>query len=534
MSKLLKYIKFLEKNIDLPELKKPSIDGKRGDTLVRKLTDNEPLKTGNREVTIRNAAEVVDNITTNGDYDTVKADNFFKNNGKYQDVLEDETGEEFKLTQFKKTREFGSSGAGRLVREFESVQAIFIAIKQGNPDVELNTGNLIDVFNEYVNLPEKLVRLPDIEVDESLIQDFIQDPDWVETFCAIPNRLWSNDIYIDKEKTYLIYQVSYKGSPIDRLKSKYNDFAKSGGYYRDINFAKWCPADIYLIQDSEDLNFKRSIEEANSIEELSDLVDRLFDSKIFIPISLKKTSINSNFIIITNREVGKELPNFEIDKMQIGSDMKGSASKLIVISYWEYDQGQGDGNERYPIENRRSLILRSSDTKKKRNIDAEVDGHSTRHGKISLNSILSIIRSYFPELLEDDLGGISSNSNLIDKDIDELGQMVTRLITEIQRHELYEERIICAQITRGTDISGNIGMLISRIQSLQVVLIFLKTMSSENADATISKKKLKKGRSRRSLSDKTPITSEIITKIMRYALSIQTDKFNTPRYLRIM
>ena len=30
------------------------------------------------------------------------------------------------------------------------------------------------------------------------------------------------------------------------------------------------------------------------------------------------------------------------------------------------------------------------------------------------------------------------------------------------------------------------------------------------------------------------IANSIITKIMRYALSIQTDKFDTPRYLRII
>ena len=30
------------------------------------------------------------------------------------------------------------------------------------------------------------------------------------------------------------------------------------------------------------------------------------------------------------------------------------------------------------------------------------------------------------------------------------------------------------------------------------------------------------------------IANNIITKIMRYALSIQTDKFDTPRYLRVI
>jgi hypothetical protein len=65
--------------------------------------------------------------------------------------------------------------------------------------------------------------------------------------------------------------------------------------------------------------------------------------------------------------------------------------------------------------------------------------------------------------------------------------------------------------TRGKDIEGSVNKLISRIQSLQIVILM--------GGITLIDKELSK---------------LIITKIMRYALSIQTDKFDTPRYLRVI
>jgi hypothetical protein len=66
-------------------------------------------------------------------------------------------------------------------------------------------------------------------------------------------------------------------------------------------------------------------------------------------------------------------------------------------------------------------------------------------------------------------------------------------------------------MNRGENIKGNQNRLVCRIQSLQVILSFIKIYDIEPSKA-----------------------NEIITKLMRYALSIQTDKFDTPRYLRII
>ena len=60
-------------------------------------------------------------------------------------------------------------------------------------------------------------------------------------------------------------------------------------------------------------------------------------------------------------------------------------------------------------------------------------------------------------------------------------------------------------------IEGSKNKLISRIQSLQIIILVGRVL----------------------LQDRT-LANNIITGIMRYALSIQTDKFDTPRYLRVI
>jgi hypothetical protein len=63
----------------------------------------------------------------------------------------------------------------------------------------------------------------------------------------------------------------------------------------------------------------------------------------------------------------------------------------------------------------------------------------------------------------------------------------------------------------GTDTNGNINAGISRYQSLQVIYSIMKAYSID-----------------------VETGNKIMTKIMRYALSIETEYFNTPMYLRVI
>jgi len=73
------------------------------------------------------------------------------------------------------------------------------------------------------------------------------------------------------------------------------------------------------------------------------------------------------------------------------------------------------------------------------------------------------------------------------------------------------DMISVSPIQRGSDISSSENKLISRIQSLQVVIALSQIYNIDQE-----------------------LANRTITKILRYALSIQTDKFNTPRYLRVI
>jgi hypothetical protein len=74
-----------------------------------------------------------------------------------------------------------------------------------------------------------------------------------------------------------------------------------------------------------------------------------------------------------------------------------------------------------------------------------------------------------------------------------------------------EALLSIVKVTRGTDTDGNINAGISRYQSLQVIYLIMKAYSID-----------------------VKFGNRIITKIMRYALSIETEFFNTPMYLRVI
>lgn len=512
--RILNYKSFLEEaNIDLGELAKIRNGEVRGNTLVSKLKGGEPLTTNNnKSIEIDKMKDdgnwvepedAIDNLTDQDDlYDVDKAKNYFLKNRRYQNVFKDAGGDEFKLTDFKKTKEFGSSGAGRLTRQFESVQCIFIAIKQAFPTSDLNSNNLLNSFRKYKDILDSsnstsLCFLPEkITLDENLINDFLQDKDWVATFCRIPNKLWSRTgRYVDRNQLYSIYHVGYNksDSPFVVLYNKYKELSIAGGF-KDINIAKWCPADVYLISKIQQDEILDRIRNTDSIINLNLLVDELFDAKILIPLSLKKISESpSPFTIITNREVEKELPDFSIRSFIIGSDMKGMGSKISTSSVWKHK------NDKDVDIKDRLINFDSSNSAKKQDVDGEVEGSSSRHGKISFSSIKRIIGS----------SNIQSSLELKKLDIEELKAMVIDL-TNVIKSKKSQVNLIIRDI-KGSDISSNEGKLISRIQSLQIVLSIIEVYTSSKDDANI-----------------------IITKIMRYALSIQTDKFNTPRYLRVI
>lgn len=510
-----RYQRFIETNLNVKELDKTVNGEVRGNVLIKKLKEHEPLTLNNgEEVTINKmksdnsweeVEDVIDDITTNGDYDKIKAKLYFtkgkSDNAPYKQVLKDEEGEEYRLNQLKKTVEFGSSGAGRLTRQVETIQSIFLAIKQSNPDIDLTPDNIEELYKEYTDNERNQKTLFSSEkVDSNSINNFINDKNWVSTFCKISNELWNNDPHIKKDNKYGIFQLGYKGnSPTLTLQNKYKEIAKAGGY-SDINFAKWCPADVFLINLANIRKIQNEIAKCSTIDELTQLCDVMFDESDFIPISLKKINNKNKLLIITNKEKDKELPNFYIRKFMIGSDLKGIGSKIKTSSIWRYRDRKDAASKR------RNINFDSSDTGKNVNVDGEVEGSSSRHGKISFRSIKRIIDSYrehVPDMIE-----LQEHAELSKYPNDFLEAMIKDLISEISQNQKYVEVV---PLRNARDIKGNVNKLISRLQSLQIIMAMIE-MKNVNVH----------------------MANECVTKMMRYALSIQTDKFDTPRYLRVL
>jgi hypothetical protein len=531
MKRLSNYKNFFEEaELNLGELGKIRGDEKRGDILITKLKSENPTLTtnNNKEVVIdkmkdddgdwKEPSEIIDDITTDGEYDIDKAKKYFTKGTRYEPVFKDDDGDEFRLNQFKKTKEFGSAGAGRLVKQFESAQCIFLAIKQAFPERYLGYSNLESFskkFKKYINYPGHLVHLPDVvmkeddmrgfKIDEHLIDDFLQDPEWVETFCRIPNKLWSKTgNYIDSNKLYSIYHVGYSGtdSPYVAIYNKYKELSKDGGF-TDINITKYCPADVYMISVIDKDQILIDITSAENIDKLNEVLNKYFDSKMLIPISLKK--ISGDFKIITNSELGKELPDFFIKSFMVGSDMKGIGSKISTTSIWKHR------NDKDVDIKDRNINFDSSDTGKLQNIDGEVEGSSSRHGKVSFKAIKRILDSKIETGSK--IQKLQTYQELSLLNIDQLKSLVKSLISNINKikKQIEGDLIIVKPITRGSDISNSEKKLISRIQSLQVVLAIIQLHNINHKES-----------------------NDVVTKILRYALSIQTDKFDTPRYLRVV
>jgi hypothetical protein len=143
----------------------------------------------------------------------------------------------------------------------------------------------------------------------------------------------------------------------------------------------------------------------------------------------------------------------------------------------------------------------SSDTSRPQNIDGEIEGRSSRHGKVSF--------LYMKNLLEKNSINIDDYKFLLKKSNEELFNNIVSIINELENEN--NSIISLKEFTRARNIKDNKNKLISRLQSLQFIKSLYYIMKSNNK-----------------LADK------IITNIFRYALSIQTHQFTSPRYLRVL
>jgi len=561
--KIYTFDKYFEKELTLPDLKTPG----RGDILVKKLKNKEKVKLKNgEEVDIEKMRDTdidgdwVDTsigvkslVDDSGSFDIEKATDYLKNTKKskaaransYVKVFKDEdTNKEYTLSDFQKSSDFGSTGAGVRIKEHESIQMMFLAKRLS--DNKPLPGALTDKVNgknkySYPEMSEilkkfvgknvdfgrvKLKTAPGFKFTEAMCNHYVNDESWLSTFCNVPNLLVSQTdsngrLLLSSQRSYTIFHVSNKdkGSTPNVIFNKYKSLSKGDNFKSfpefsgsfNVEFSKYCPADIYIV-DSNLVNvLNEGINSCNDILELSTYLNDSFTDRQIIPVSLKRVGPSPrSATIIVNAEEDHDIPTFDVKSFRLSKDMnKGIGSKIMTNSEWKHNGEK--------IERERNLTIDSPNTRISSNVDGEIDGKWARHGKVSLLWMKKFIEGsdlFYKVYSEvDGDNPIMEYRQLKDFTVDQLKKMLEDIESDI--FTLAPKIDIDIQYsTAGREIKGNVeNKLISKIQSLQII----------RALAIIDK-----------YDDTNTEVDNIVSKMLLYALSIQNPGFSSPKYIRVI
>ena len=531
----MKYLNVFESKLDLQQLRKPSRlqPGKlRGDDLVDKIETDSEFKVNGKDVHIsqmklkpsdswEEPVDAVDDIMdTNQDYDPDKAAQYFKRGNRYDKVFKDDDNNEWTLNQLDKTKEFGSSGPGARTRHFETIQTVFLSIQKDFPEKKLTPQNAVHVFKQYVNSPQKKWQtkiFSDTPVTADMIDEFSHDKDWLYSFAEIPSHIMH---YINPIYKYKFYHISYKGggSPYTLIRQKLREFGSK------FDFAKFCPADVYLVPEAGQIRIKGRFQSVNrdyifqkvnnttTVQELIEAMNFLFDNKLLVLLSMKKIKYGSKFDVIINNELEEDDEvvdvQFNFRRVYITQDpMRGISSQIEAMSMYK-------GKRKLRVMN-----FDSSNTNGRMNIDGEVMGTTSRHGKIVLSQILYIISKYdlklkskvidYTELFE-------RTTRELEKEVQQVHAQVESLQNDISVSYIGYRTTANGGYLTGSQLAGHKGKLISKLQSLQLIRLLLE---------------IRVGFGQR-------MFTKILTDIYKHALSIQVhsegEPLLTPRYFRVI
>lgn len=503
---------FLEKNLNLDELKKPSKNGGlRGDILVKKIDNEEPmtLSTGDEVVVNTEVDEITD-----GDhkYSPDKAKDFLKKpsghkNAPYLKRFTDEEGNEYKLTDFVKVEEFsdreqGSSLGTKGTRIVESIQTLILAYKQemlrsGNYKyLNVNIFDEDDIFERIIQLKDKSAFISSVEFDDEILNKF---SGWFPTFVKTANA------FVHKENKgillpqiyYNFYQISHSGSFMKSLNDAYNRCCRSTmgiSKGRVINMAKWTPCDIWAINESKELEIIQKLNNRNlitNIVDLNSLIDDLFDSRDLVGLSLKKLPNDEKhrpFPIIINKQ--EKRPNYTIENFVFSKSPFTKSIKIVL----NRNLKKYNGKDSITIRNFTSGIS---------NIGIEIDGVSSRQGKLTSFDTI--------------------NKYLGEKGIPKLTS-AKKLDEKLSKSQLIRKITSLDKRLKKTNVSNKRGRL-GDVDSISKEALVCKYQALLFAQLLLECLQTPRGRSK---------VNSVINSMMYYALSIQNDFFECPKYARVI
>lgn len=545
MRKLKGWQRYFERELTLSNLKRKN----RGDVLVGKLRAGDEMELNNgRKVDIEKMKDpdvggdwkdvdvAVSNITDDqGRYDVEKATDYLKKSNRLTKVfLDEDDGEVYTLSDFKKTTDFGSSGSGRRIREHESIQALFLAKRlaegQDIPSDAEEIANIMYRISEVVKMTREIrvegaesdyeVRVaPTFFLDDEVIDYYMADPAWVATFTKVPNMLarfrqpGSDTPLIPAERSYVIFHISCKDSDSvpARLISTYNRINRTAEH--SVEFSKYNPADVYMVQSDKVDEVNSEIDSCTDVMALNTLANTLFDDRILIPISLKRTGPEEGeTLIVVNAAEGMDLPEFEVRRLRVSNEIsKGIGTKIITMSSW-----MNDGET---IETPRNLSIDSPNTGQNVNVDGEIDGKWARHGKISLSWMKKFIEeSKLYDKVRDYVEGepivaFPDLSRLSEEELEEELEALNADVLSMER----DMNVEVIPDTRGRSVEGEDRKrkLISKVQSMQVIRALAVIDSLDDSE------------------DEREIDA-VVSRMLLYALSIKNPSFTSPRYIRVV
>lgn len=545
MNRIKGWARFFENNLKVDDLG----TRKRGDVLVAKLRANDDIElTSGRKVDIEKMKDpdvdgewkdvdtAIGNITDDeGRFDVEKASDYLRRNSRATKVFKDEDdGNVYKLTDFKKTTDFGSSGSGRRIREHESIQALFLA-KRIAEGVDLpNDADVIrkvmQDISEEMGPSKRFVATgaetcevnvsPSFVMDDEIIDYYTSDPAWVATFAKVPNLLAKFSVRLKDQRlplispgrSYVIYHISSKGTDSIPAKviSKYNQINRDAGF--SVEMSKFNPADVYMVERERIADVVASIDSCGDILEFNTALNSMFDERVLIPVSLKRSGpADEDTFIVVNAVEDMELPEFEVRKLRVSGELgRGIGTKIVTMSTWLHD---GE-----TIETPRNLSIDSPNTNQNVNVDGEIDGKWARQGKISLawmkrfieeSPLYGKVRDY----VEDEPINTYAELGMLDEeDLEELLATLNADVKSMERDMTVE--VIPDTRGRSTEGESRKRKLISKVQSMQVIRALAVIDSHDDG--------------------KDRAIDDIVSNMLLYALSIKNPNFTSPRYVRVV
>lgn len=506
-----KFDSLVEKNLTFDDLDRTTSGEKRGDVLLGKIVRGEEISLNPDEAGEIKIKRISDIINRNTDdttsknlvapkytpYDSVKMrDVFLKRPDyrRYTKSLRAEDGTEYRLNDIVKTSEFGSSGGSSLGTEntiaVESIYCFYFAIRQ----FLARDISITDDISYFLTSPSVLefIKTP-VTISQNLLDKF---DEWENSFIETVNGIGRTEKYLVKDKKntgvlrndkkYSFHQINSKDDLITSIVQKYLSFNLG------IPISKWTPSDIWAVDVERKDNIIRLIRSCRTFSDLNRIVNNSFDRSELVGISIKKIrSGQNNFKIIINNESPK--PKYTFAGVILLDSPTGTLNTTIVVN--RKSEVYGDGEEKIDFRTYSSDI---------RNIVGEVIGKEAKFGKISLNQINRM-------LVDINLEKVPGYTELIGLDDRDLRGKIIELNQQMLNNSTFRDLVRMSRLRSLEPKQETKRRLISKYQGLYLANILLNVYSDRKEDI-----------------------DNLVEKIFYYALAIENQEYECPKYIRII